>query len=56
MVRRLGSIWFDVRDEWLLKSWEADMEMWKNPRIRKALIKAIQMKNLAKHHKDLKIK
>jgi len=41
MVRRLGAKWFEIRDKWLIEAWEADREIWKNPRIRKALIKAI---------------
>ncbi|MEB3778750.1 MAG: hypothetical protein GSR85_00745 [Desulfurococcales archaeon] len=28
MVKRLGAKWFEMRDEWLLKAWEANREMW----------------------------
>ncbi len=49
MVRKLGKKWFEMRDEWLLKTWEADREMWRNPKIREALIKAILARDKLKH-------
>ncbi len=48
-VKRLGMKWFEIRDRWLLEAWEADKEMWKNPKIREALIKAVLAKDKLKH-------
>ena len=45
MVRRLGEKWFEARDKWLSEALEADREMWKDPRVREALIKAILAKD-----------
>ncbi len=42
MVREMGAKWFEIRDSWLIKAWEADNEFLKdNPQVRKALIKAL---------------
>ena len=41
MVRRLGAKWFEMRDEWLWRAWEADRDLWRDPRVREALLKAI---------------
>ncbi|MEB3755968.1 MAG: hypothetical protein GSR79_03820 [Desulfurococcales archaeon] len=41
MVRKLGSKWFAIRDKWLIEAYEADRKMWRNPRVREALIKTI---------------
>lgn len=41
MVRRMGVRWFEQRDAWLLRAWEADRELWRDPRVREALVKAI---------------
>jgi len=43
--RRLGRKWFELRDEWLIKAHEADKEMWKDARVREALVKAILTKD-----------
>ncbi|MCE4606772.1 MAG: hypothetical protein F7B59_05520 [Desulfurococcales archaeon] len=45
MVRKLGSKWFAIRDKWLIEAYEADRKMWRDPRIREALIKTILAKN-----------
>ncbi len=42
MVKKMGEEWFRVRDEWLIRSYEADKAMWKDPVIREALMKAIR--------------
>ncbi len=49
MVKRLGMKWFEIRDKWLIEAWEADKEMWKDPKIRKALIRAVLAKDKLKH-------
>ena len=49
MVKRLGARWFEARDKWLIKAWEADREMWGDPKIREALIKAILAEDKLKH-------
>jgi len=49
MVRRLGAEWFEARDRWLRETFEAVKEMWRDPRIREAEIKAILAKDRAKH-------
>ena len=41
MARRLGRRWFEVRDKWLIEAFEADRELWKDPKVRQALLKAI---------------
>ena len=41
MVRKLGSKWFGIRDKWLIEAYEADRKMWRDPKIREALIKTI---------------
>lgn len=41
MVKRMGMKWFEIRDKWLIQSYEVDKEMWKDPKVREALIKAI---------------
>ncbi len=41
MVKRMGMKWFEIRDVWLIQSYEVDEEMWKDPKVREALIKAI---------------
>ncbi|MEL9941090.1 MAG: hypothetical protein QW348_08920 [Ignisphaera sp.] len=45
MVRKLGIKWFEQRDKWLIEAWKADREMWKDPRVREALIKTILAKD-----------
>ncbi|PUA31637.1 MAG: hypothetical protein B7O98_09060 [Zestosphaera tikiterensis] len=40
-VKKLGRKWFDIRDRWLWESFKADKEMWRNPKVREALIKTI---------------
>ena len=49
MVKKLGAKWFEMRDKWLLEAWETDKEMWKDPKIRGALIRAILAKDKLKH-------
>ena len=39
MVKKLGTKWFEIRDKWLQDSFEKDKEMWKDPKIREALLK-----------------
>ena len=34
-----------MRDKWLIEAWEVDMEMWRDSKIRNALIKAILAKD-----------
>ncbi|MEB3779711.1 MAG: hypothetical protein GSR85_05705 [Desulfurococcales archaeon] len=41
MVRRMGAKWFEIRDKWLIEAWETDRELWKDSKIREALVKAI---------------
>jgi len=45
MVRRLGPKWFEARDKWLWEALEADRRLWRDPRIREALLKAILAKS-----------
>jgi len=45
MVKKLGAKWFEQRDKWLIEAWEADREMWRDPKVREALIKAILAKD-----------
>jgi len=49
MVRRLGVKWFEARDRWLIEAFKAVKEMWRDPRIREAEIKAILAKDRVKH-------
>ncbi len=49
MVKKLGMKWFEIRDKWLIEAWEADKEMWKDPKIREALIRAVLAKDKLKH-------
>ncbi len=44
MVRRLGRKWFEARDRWLWEALEADRKMWREPKVREALIKAVLAK------------
>jgi len=54
MVRRLGVKWFEMRDRWLIEAFEAVKEMWRDPRIREAEIKAIMAKDTLKYaHKKI---
>ena len=48
MVKKLGMKWFEMRDNWLIEAWEADREMWRDPKVREALIKTILAKD--KYH------
>jgi len=48
MVKKLGDRWFEVRDRWLIDAFERDREMWRDPRVREALIKAILAKDRVK--------
>ncbi len=48
MVLKLGRKWFKMRDEWLWRALEADMRLWSDPRVRKALIKALLVKDRLK--------
>ena len=50
MVRKLGAKWFEIRDKWLIEAYEADREMWRDPRIREALIRAVLAKDKLKHN------
>lgn len=45
MAKKLGIKWFEQRDKWLIEAWKADREMWREPRVREALIKAILAKD-----------
>jgi len=49
MVRRLGAEWFEARDRWLIKAFEAVKKMWRDPKIREAEINAIMAKDRVKH-------
>ncbi len=51
MVKKLGMKWFRIRDEWLVKSYEADKKMWENPVVREALIKAVLLKDKVRTRK-----
>ncbi len=44
MVKKLGSKWFEARDRWLWEALEADKEMWRDPKVRRALLKTIARK------------
>ncbi|RUM46756.1 MAG: hypothetical protein DSY37_04495 [Hyperthermus sp.] len=46
MVKNQGMKWFETRDKWLIEAWEADREMWRDPKIRDALIKAILARDM----------
>lgn len=52
MVRRLGSKWFEIRDKWLIEAYKADREMWKDPRVKEALIRAILAKDEARRKRS----
>ena len=41
MVKKYGRKWFEWRDSWLWRALEADMQMWRDPRVREALIRAL---------------
>jgi len=49
MVRGLGVKWFEMRDRWLIEAFERVREMWRDPKIRKAEIKAILAKDSVKY-------
>jgi len=49
MVRELGVKWFEARDRWLIESFERVREMWRDPKIREAEIKAILAKDRVKY-------
>jgi hypothetical protein len=56
MVIRMGRRWFEIRDRWLNEAWKADMEMIKrNPEIREALIKSLEIKSKIEHELDTMI-
>jgi len=48
MVKTLGEDWFEMRDKWLIEAFEKVKEMWRDPKIREAEIKAIISKDRAK--------
>jgi len=52
MVKKLGLEWFEMRDKWLIEAWEADREMWEDPRIREALVKAILARDKQRARRD----
>ncbi|MEB3806402.1 MAG: hypothetical protein GSR73_02675 [Desulfurococcales archaeon] len=54
MVKKLGRKWFEARDKWLIQAWTVDREMWRDPRIREALIKSILARDKAKQRRDPK--
>ena len=45
MVKKKGAKWFEARDEWLIEAWKADREMWRDPKIREALIESILLRD-----------
>ncbi|MCD6488243.1 MAG: hypothetical protein J7K21_03355 [Desulfurococcales archaeon] len=47
MVRKLGKKWFEIRDKWLEEAFKRDRELWRDPKIREALVKAILTKHPA---------
>jgi len=49
MVRELGVKWFEMRDMWLIEAFERVREMWRDPKIREAEIKAILAKDRVKY-------
>jgi len=51
MVRKLGVKWFEMRDKWLMEAFERTREVWKNPKIREAEIKAILVKDKVKQRR-----
>jgi len=55
MVRRLGVKWFEMRDKWLIEAFEAAKEMWRDPKIREAEIKAVLAKDKLKHMHPKKV-
>ncbi|MGY0287322.1 MAG: hypothetical protein ACUX7D_00945 [Candidatus Methanodesulfokora washburnensis] len=44
MVKKLGRKWFEIRDRWLNEA-SKDRELWRDPRVREALIRAILAKD-----------
>jgi hypothetical protein len=48
MVKKLGSKWFEIRDRWLQEAFERDREMWKDPKVREALMRALLIKSRIK--------
>jgi len=55
MVRKLGVKWFEARDRWLIEAFEGVKEMWGDPKIREAELKAILAKDKVKHMRLKKI-
>jgi len=49
MVKKLGVEWFEARDKWLREAFEAVKEMWRDPKVREAEIKAIMAKDRVKY-------
>jgi len=49
MVKKLGVEWFEARDRWLIEAFEVARELWRDPKIREAEIKAILAKDRVKH-------
>jgi len=43
---------WEARDEWLARAHEADAEMWREPRVREALLQAIQARDRAAKRED----
>ncbi len=41
MVKKMGRKWFEIRDKWLMEAFKNDKEIWKDPKTKKALIKAL---------------
>jgi hypothetical protein len=44
MVKKLGRKWFEIRDRWLNEA-SKDRELWRDPMVREALIRAILAKD-----------
>ncbi len=48
MVKKMGKKWFMYRDKWLQEAFEKDREMWRDPVVRRALLKALRLKSLGR--------
>ncbi|MDT7866764.1 MAG: hypothetical protein RRE21_07590 [Desulfurococcales archaeon] len=51
-VKKLGKRWFEIRDRWLNEALMRDKELWADPRVREALLKALEVKSKLEKLKD----
>jgi hypothetical protein len=52
MVKKLDRKWFEIRDRWLNEA-SKDRELWRDPRVREALIRAILAKDRMRASKTI---